>query len=60
MASALDDDEIGSDDYYSLLNVRREVRYTAVTRIDTCASVISSYCVSFFKLVFDCEAHNVT
>ncbi|KAM9855669.1 dnaJ homolog subfamily C member 11a [Aulostomus maculatus] len=24
MASALDDDEIGSDDYYSLLNVRRE------------------------------------
>lgn len=28
MASALDDDDIGSDDYYSLLNVRREVQYT--------------------------------
>lgn len=26
MASALDEDDLGNDDYYSLLNVRREVR----------------------------------
>lgn len=32
MASALDDEEIDNDDYYSLLNVRREVHYsTTVT-----------------------------
>lgn len=30
MAPALDDDEICNDDYYSLLNVRREVEYTAL------------------------------
>lgn len=48
MASALDDDEICSDDYYSLLNVRREVQYTAVTWVAVCASVFSSYSVSFF------------
>lgn len=60
MASALDDDEIGSDDYYSLLNVRREVKYTAVTWIDVCASVRSSCCVSFFWLVLHGYALNVT
>lgn len=28
MAAALEEDEIDNDDYYSLLNVRREVRST--------------------------------
>lgn len=36
MASPLDDDEIRNDDYYSLLNVRREVKYTVVVWLDVC------------------------
>ena len=35
MASALEDDEIDNDDYYSLLNVRREVEY-AIVSYKTC------------------------
>lgn len=34
MASALDDDEILNDDYYSLLNVRREVQCAVVLWVD--------------------------
>jgi len=30
MAAALEEDEIDNDDYYSLLNVRREVWHTLV------------------------------
>lgn len=37
MASPLDDDEIRNDDYYSLLNVRREVYYSVVVWLDVCA-----------------------
>lgn len=38
MASSLDDDEILNDDYYSLLNVRREVHFPSLTSIGICAS----------------------
>lgn len=60
MASALDDDEIGSDDYYSLLNVRREVHYIVVIWVDVCASLFSSYSASFFGLIFNGYSHNLT
>lgn len=32
MAAALEEDEIDNDDYYSLLNVRREVCHIAISR----------------------------
>lgn len=41
MASPLDDDELASDDYYSLLNVRREVQNAAGIWMIACADSAS-------------------
>ena len=51
MASALDEDEICNDDYYSLLNVRREVKYVVVLWIDMFADVSVSRSVNFLRLI---------
>lgn len=52
MASALDDDEIHNDDYYSLLNVRREVLNAAVVRAGVCAGSRGGFSVQFLGLIF--------
>lgn len=51
MASALDDDEICNDDYYSLLNVRREVRDTLVTQMIFCTDAYVRYSLVALKLI---------
>lgn len=53
MASALDDDEILNDDYYSLLNVRREVKYAVAIAVDVCAGPRRSHSTNFLRLIFN-------
>lgn len=53
MASALDDDEILNDDYYSLLNVRREVKYAVAIAVDVCAGPRRSHSTTFLRLIFN-------
>lgn len=52
MASSLDDDEILNDDYYSLLNVRREVQFDFLTPTGICASDDRSWSALFLQLLF--------
>ena len=58
MASALDDDEILNDDYYSLLNVRREVQYAVVVSVGVCAGAGGSQSINSPRLVFNGYAYN--
>lgn len=53
MASSLDDDEILNDDYYSLLNVRREVQFAFLTPTGICASEDRSWSALCLQLLFN-------
>lgn len=52
MASSLDDDEILNDDYYSLLNVRREVQFAFLSPTSMCAGEDRSWPVLIPQLLF--------
>ncbi len=60
MASALDDDEILNDDYYSLLNVRREVQHAVAVWMGVCAGQCSSRPVNSRPLILNGDSYNHT
>lgn len=53
MASALEDDEILNDDYYSLLNVRREVKCAVAIAVGVCAAARRGHSTDFLRLIFN-------